>query len=180
MSVSSPGRRRAWGVLPCLLVWACNPTAQAVPVGEVREITDPWLLCHDCTDGELDSLAALGKVNPAVAETLSTDLLFGPVPARRLNIEQQLQHTFDGDTAFEIAAGVTPSISSVDYIQLYAGNYVAVYRARAAIALAAIGGGRAGAALDSAITGQLRQGSEALRPDVTQTVTVVKDSLWSP
>jgi hypothetical protein len=180
MSASRPRPRRAWGVLPCLLLWACNQDVPAVAVVGVRHIIDPWLLCHDCTDGELDSVAEFGKVNPAVAETLSTDLLYGPVPARRQNIEQQLQHTFDGDTAFEMAAGVSPSISSVDYIQLYAGNYVAVYRARAAIALAAIGGGRAGAALDSAIAGQLRPGSDPLRPDVTATATAVKDTVWSP
>ena len=49
-------------------------------MGSGRKGFDAWLLRQDCTDGELDSLTALGNLHPAVVESLSTDLLAGPWP----------------------------------------------------------------------------------------------------
>ena len=184
MSAPRPRRGRARGWLPCLLALAltqggCNGQ-NVLPVASGRERIDAWLLCQDCTDGELDSLTALGNLHPAVVESLSTDLLAGPSATRRSNIQQQVDLSFDADTAYEHSVGAATTISSADYVALYTGNYVAVYRARAAVALAAIGGPRAGTALDSAIADQLRPGSDSLRPDVKQTVVDVKDTLWEP
>lgn len=184
MTAPKPRRCRARRWLPCLVALAftqggCNGPS-VLPVGSGRERIDAWLLCQDCTDGELDSLTALGNLHPAVVESLSTDLLAGPSATRRSNIEQQVHLSFDADTAYEHSEGAASTISSADYVALYTGNYVAVYRARAAVALAAIGGPRAGTALDSAIADQLRPGSDSLRPDVKQTVIEVKDTLWEP
>jgi hypothetical protein len=176
-------RQALWSVL-CLVALGCggSQTNQAalVPGQSPRDRIDPWLLCQDCTDGELDSLTALGKLLPATVESLSTDLLAGPTAARISNIEQQLEAGFSEDTAYENSAGVTTTITSTDYIRLYSGNYVAVYRARAAVALARIGGVRAGAVLDSAVAGQLRPPSEPLRPDVKVAVKSARDTLWAP
>lgn len=184
--MSAPKQRpwRGLRVLPCLLALACGqeekPASTVAPEGTGRHAVDAWLLCQDCTDGELDSLTALGKLHPEVVETLGTDLLSGPAPARRANIEQQLERTFTADTAYEHAAGVTSTLSSTDFVSLYADNYVAVYRAHAAMALAAIGGSRAGLVLDSAVAGQLRPGSDSLRPDVLTAVKAARDNLWEP
>ena len=151
-----------------------------VPAGSSRDRIDAWLLCYDCIDGELDSLTVDGRVHPAVVESLSTDLLSGPAPVRRSNVEQQLVRSFSADTAYEVAAGLAPSITRADYISLYLGNYVAVYRAHAGIALSAIGGSRAKTALDSAVAGKVRPGSDPLRPDVAEAVKAARDTLWAP
>jgi hypothetical protein len=190
MPDACPGHHRGSAVrhglacVLCLVVLGCGDCqdnkALVVAGQNVREIIDPWLLCHDCTDGELDSLTALGKLVPETVESLSTDLLAGPSATRRANIEQQLEESFTEDTAYEASTGVTPTISSTEYVRLYASNYVAVYRARAGVALARIGGVRAGAALDSAIADQLRSASEPLRADVKKAVKSARDSLWAP
>jgi hypothetical protein len=168
--------------LPWLLVLACiqssTPPAASVGLSD-REVIDPWLLCQDCTDGELDTVTAAGKLRPTVVETLSTDLLAGPSATRRTNIRAQVEQSFDRDTAYTNAAGLTPNFASVDYIELYEDNYVAVFRTHAGIALAAIGGPRAKTALDSAVTGALRPGSDPLRGDVQQAVTAARDTLWT-
>jgi hypothetical protein len=166
----------------CLVALACGDNSQTInPAGVHREILDAWLLCHDCTDGELDSLAAFGKQYPvAVVESLSTDLLAGPSSGRRANIDQQLEKSFTEDTAYEGATGGTVTMLSAEFIQVYSGNYVAVYRARAAIGLGRIGGDRARATLDSAIAGHLRPLSDSLRPDVRVAVRFARDSLWAP
>jgi hypothetical protein len=192
MPVPCPGhdrgtvmRARALKLALCLSTLACpqvgNNQATIAQGGNVRETIDAWLLCQECTDGELDSLVALETLLPgATVDNLSTDLLAGPSSTRRTNIEQQLAGSFAEDSAYDVAEGVTPTLSSVDYIQIYRGNYVAVYRSRAAIALGRIGGARAGAALDSAVAGQLRQSSDSLRSDVKQDVQFARDSLWTP
>lgn len=184
MSAPKPRPWRGLRVLPCLLALACSQGGKSASTvaaeGTGRDVIDAWLLCQDCTDGELDSLTALGKLQPEVVESLGTDLLSGPAPARRKNIEQQLARTFTADTAYEHAAGVTSTLSSTDFVSLYAENYVAVYRAHAAMALAAIGGSRAGLVLDSAIARQLRPGSDSLRPDVRTAVKSARDTLWEP
>lgn len=172
-------RRRGLFALLALACMQCNGSS-IQPIGSSRERIDAWLLCYDCTDGELDSLTADGRAHPAVVESLSTDLLAGPTAVRRQHIEKQLERSFDADTAYEIAAGLAPGISLVDYVTRYADNYVAVYRAHAGIALAAVGGGRAKTALDSAVAGQLRPGSDPLRPDVQETVKAALDTLWAP
>lgn len=186
MSEARPGHHRGTamsqalaGVLCLLLISGCVDEQKTKVAGpDVRAVIDPWLLCQECTDGELDSLTALGKLVPETVESLSTDLLAGPAPTRLANIKQQLEESFSEDTAYENSNGGTPRMSSADYVQLYAGNYVAVYRARAAVGLAGIGGGRAGAALDSAIAGQVRPPSEPLRPDVQRAAEAAKDTLY--
>lgn len=166
--------------LLCLLALAFNQCGGpgVVPTGSSRERIDRWLLCYDCTDGELDSLTEDGRAHPAVVESLSTDLLAGPSARRGNNIRQQLVQSYAVDTAYEIAAGLVPAITLPDYITLYSSNYVAVYRAHAGIALAVIGGARALTALDSAVAGHLRPASPPLRPDVTEAVKAARDTLW--
>jgi hypothetical protein len=177
-------RKLALELVLCLVTLACGQGGSnqetIAPSGHGRETIDAWLLCQECSDGELDSLTALGKLLPATVESLSTDLLAGPSPDRRANIEQQLRASFTEDSVDELTADVAPTISSVEYIQVYKGNYVAVYRARAAIALGKIGGTRAGTALDSAIAGRLRPSSDSLRPDVKADVKYARDQLWAP
>jgi hypothetical protein len=174
--------RHALSLTLWLVALGCGP-GQSNPLGggqNQRPIVDAWLLCYDCTNGEIDSVTAVGKLQPETVETLSTDLLTGPSSSRLSNIEQQLRASFTQDSAYEIEAGLTPPLSSTSYIRLYLGNYVAVYRARAGVALGKIGGARAGTVLDSAIAGQLRPPYEPLRSDVKDAVKAARDSLWSP
>jgi hypothetical protein len=169
--------------LPWLLAVACSQGGgggQAASPGVAdRDVIDPWLLCHDCTDGELDTLTVVGRLRPAVVESLSTDLLGGPAPGRRDNIELQIEQSFATDTAYENSLGIAPPVTAPDYVSQYAENYVAVYRAHAGVALAAIGGARAKTALDSAVAGGLRPGSAPLRPDVQEAVKSARDTLWA-
>jgi hypothetical protein len=170
--------RALLGLLGLAIVHCAGP--HVAPGGSSRERIDAWLLCHDCTDGELDSLRADGRAHAAVVESLSTDLLLGPSPGRRANIGQQLEQSYAVDTAYEIAAGLVPDMTLPDYVTRFTDNYVAVYRAHAGIALAAVGGARAKTALDSAVSGQLRPGSDPIRVDAGEAIKAARDTLWAP
>ena len=148
-------------------------------MGSGRERIDAWLLCQDCTDGELDSLTALGNLHPAVVESLSTDLLAGPSATRRSNIEQQVHLSFDADTAYEHSGGRFHHFVGGLRRAVYGELCRRVPRPRRR-GSGRHRGARAGTALDSAIADQLRPGSDSLRPDVKQTVIEVKDTLWEP
>src|SRR6266496_3162209 len=63
MPVPCPGYDRddtvrccALELVLCLVALACGGNNQEpiAPGGHVRETIDAWLLCHECTDGELD------------------------------------------------------------------------------------------------------------------------------
>jgi hypothetical protein len=102
-----------------------------------------WLLCEECTDGELDSVLALGDraVDPLASA------LIGPPLEGIENIRRQVQGMY--------ARAPVDSIDSSQYMSYYLGNYVALYQRRAAVALDSLDTPRAREVLTQA----LRQGN---------------------
>jgi len=95
---------------------------------EERRTVDEWLLCEECTDGELDSVIALGDR----AVPLLDSALKGPSPDRRANMRLQAEAMWRGmqDTSV---------IALQRFLDHYGANYVASYQSRAATALDSIG-----------------------------------------
>lgn len=126
-----------------------------------------WLLCEECTEGELDRVLRLGdRAVPALAEALE-----GPPAEGRANMRRQSE---------DLHAGVSsPALSQAGYAGHFESNYIANYQMRAARALSGIGTDRARAALVVAVG----RGS-SYRPDVRRyvgsvapiTVSVTGDS----
>jgi hypothetical protein len=118
----SPRRR----VLPALVVAmlamaACNGAA---PTPAERRTVEEWLLCEECSDGELDSVLALGDR----AVPLLKDALEGPPDDRRANMRQQSEAMWRG--LQDTTAVLLPT-----FVARYDSNYVASYQTRAAVAL---------------------------------------------
>jgi hypothetical protein len=105
-----------------------------------------WLLCDDCSGGELDSVAAIGGRG---APTLARALLEGPLPERRANVRRQLEASHAQLVRFAAPSPVTVSESS--YVQGFLDSYVATYQIRAIGALRRIGTSRAHGALREAL-----------------------------
>lgn len=149
-----------------------------------RGVIDAWLLCEECVDGELAAVLALGSgpgTRGAAVEQLSEGLLAGPSPARVANVRQQFLESFEADSAYGMTVlGVPPVTTLAAYMDHYLENFIAVFRARSAIALARIGGPRARATLDSAIAGGLRDPDAPLREDVRASLMFARDSLLAP
>ena len=171
----------AAGALVLLLLGAaaCQRPLKPAERGDVLS----WLECEECVDGELSRVIHLGhgwRTGAATSDSLIDDLLAGPGTGRTANISQQFLAAFHDDSVASSTAGGGFPVGSPQYIRHYVGNYVAVYRGRAAIALARIGGKRARAALDSARAGHLRQPTDSLRPDVLDEVAFGLDSILGP
>jgi hypothetical protein len=175
----------ALAVLSAVLM-ACR----SEPPGGVRQPMDPrtvvdaWLLCEECVDGELAAVLARGadSTTRAVAvDHLSAALLAGPSPTRIANLRQQYLESFEADSVYgQTVLGVAPLANSPDYVAHYLDNFIAVFRARAALALARIGGPRAQAVLDSALADRLRDPDDSLRVDVLASLRFARDSLLIP
>lgn len=145
-----------------------------------RRVIDGWLMCIECNNAQLDSVRALGVRKPqAAVDTLSRDLLGGPVDLRQVNLEGQFAASYQALAEQATSEGDSVGLSEAEYVSHYLASLGAVYRMRAAIALALIGGPEAGnalnAALDSAAAGSPRFG-----PRVAATVAHARDSLWTP
>jgi len=98
-----------------------------------------WLLCDECTEGELDSVVALGDRGVKALEAA----LKGPPKKGRENMELQAKAMF--------ARIPGPTISMQKYVDHYLDNYEATYQSRAAIALARINSPRSRAVLLDAL-----------------------------
>lgn len=115
-----------------------------------RARVDAWLLCEDCSDGELDSVLALGARKPrATVDTLGSDLRHGPRGNRWQNLKRQFNATYAADSTFARVRRGLPSypITRSHFIALESTVTVQLYRSRAARALQSIGGSRARTAL---------------------------------
>jgi hypothetical protein len=152
--------RRCAGLLACLLVTACRTDDSA--------LVSAWLTCIECTDGELDTLKALVGRRPAIMDTLVAALLSGPSPARRAQIRRELLAAYPRRRPLPV--------DSNEYARVYADNAVAIYRTRAAKALAEIGGPTVRHALDSVLAFP----ADSLPPNVRATVQFVRDSVLAP
>jgi len=178
--------RNSVAALLSTAVLACGPAppaAQRQPSDPGQRI-DAWLLCEECTDGELAAVLALGADSatrqPAI-ESLVGGLLAGPSRRQIANVRQQFMESFQEDSIYAATVlGTAPVTGSAEYVDHYLGNFIALYRTRAALALARIRGRRATAALDSALAGRLRDPDDSLRRDVVASLRFARDSLAGP
>jgi hypothetical protein len=166
--------RRAQLLVVCLAAMACQ---RELTLRE-RARLYAWLQCEECVDGELAAVTALGKswrTGGATVDSLSDDLLAGPSAERRNNVAQQFVSSFLEDSAHADSAGTQLPVSSIEYAQYYQYNFVNLYRVRAAIALAEIGGAKARAVLDSAVARYTRTAGDTLRGDAQLEVKRARD-----
>jgi hypothetical protein len=174
--------RRRVAVLLAAAMLACgDQPADVRSRSDPRQLIDAWLMCEECIDGELKAVVALGADSstrqPAV-ESLIGGLLAGPSRRQVANVRQQFMESFQEDSVYATTVlGTAPVTGSTEYIDHYLGNFIAVFRTRAALALARIGGPRATAALDSALQGGLRDPDDSLRSDVLASLRFARDSL---
>jgi hypothetical protein len=118
------------------------------------EALTTWFECEECQSGELAAVANYGQ---PVVPSLVAVVNGGLSPATRENLRRELEVRYD-----ELAARrqTTPNArlgsSKEQFTALYLSNRDAQYRARAAQALAAIGGKQARGALEAALRGPQR------------------------
>jgi hypothetical protein len=184
-------------IAACVTLTACRSsgrsqnqssiTAQdsAALTPQERRTVSHLLQCEECSDGELDAVKKLADRKPAVIDTLREQLLRGPSPEARSRLRRQFLQTYREDSLFQssspddLAELHSPAVveSSDQFVNHYLGNYVALYRVRAATALARIGGSKARAALDSAMTGHLPIPGDTLRRDVLIAIRVARSRI---
>jgi hypothetical protein len=158
------------GLLAVAAAAACGLTS------EERATVDSWLLCQECSDGELDSVVALAaRKSQVTRDTLIEDLLRGPSPQRLANLRAQLAATFSEVKDYASTHGGTQP-DSAQFVQPYFDNIVASYKIRAAVAVATVGASdpRVAAALDSGTY------DTTFREDVRDAVTFARDSIFRP
>lgn len=168
--------QRQWlGAVLGLTMVVQTALAQApVTTSPARLIIDRWLTCVECSDGELDSLRRLAIRLPTVVDTLHQDLFNGPSPARRANLTRQLDATYarlDSLARREKAERLTRS--QTEFVQHYLRNMLDIYQGQAARGLGGIGGRRAAAVLDSALS--LPRGT--FTPVVLRQIRIARDSI---
>jgi len=129
-----------------IVLAACHPTAAE------RNTVRRWLLCEECSEGELDAVVALGD---RVTGELGTALQ-GPPASGRENVRNQ------AIAMLRRSPNVSMS-SQQQYVNRFVANYVATYQSRSAVALGQIGTPKAHAILLQAL-----QSDTAYRDDVLQ------------
>jgi hypothetical protein len=114
-----------------------------------------WLECEECTDGELEAVVKLGEVAvPSLAATVRE----GPSPAKLEELRRHLEANYRRLKDYQSTHRDTVvPMTSREYVNTYMGNYIALVRSRAAIALGKIGGPEAKKALQSAQRMELRR-----------------------
>jgi hypothetical protein len=138
----------AGAVLALMLgLTGCASRLTTAEKGDIRR----WLLCEECTEGELKRVVALDdRAVPALAEALR-----GPSDSGRNNMRVQ--------TAAVHARIGLPAIAEQEYSNHYESNYIATYQLRAIRALAAIATKQAHAAL---VAGLAQDSTSRFRADV--------------
>jgi hypothetical protein len=150
--------RNSW-VLLTLLSWGGLDLALTASIAQAqsrnqvppRNITR-WLLCEECTEGELDSVLVSGD---SAIDPLASALQ-GPPKEGIENMRRQIEAMYDR----------TPdmSLAKDPYVNYYLANYTALYQRRAAVALDSINTPRA----DSVLTDALHRGG--YRADVMRVI----------
>jgi hypothetical protein len=126
---------------------ACGPT------GAEKSVVERWLLCEECTSGELNAVVALrdratGRLDQALRD--------GPSDADRKRIGQHAESRYA-----RLVARSPQRVTKLAWIDHYERSFVAHYQAHAALALGRIGTTRARKALLEAM-----QHETAYAPDV--------------
>lgn len=121
---------------------------------QARRAIVTYLECEECEVDQVDAVIKLGQV---AVPTLVATLLEGPP---RTNLEVYRRHLTARYRELKQYEQTHPQVtvpgSEQQYVESYLNNYVALYRVRAATALAAIGGADAKRALEEASRMTLR------------------------
>jgi hypothetical protein len=133
-----------------ILCLSCGGAPSLQRAADAQRRIQDWLLCEECTDGELESVVALGA---GVVPSLAATLRGGLSPASRALLEQQLAQTWD--------AGAPLRLSRAEFVAHHVGNRDALLRARSARALGRIRTPEALAALREALLLRQRPSVEA-------------------
>jgi hypothetical protein len=146
-------------VLLMVMVAGCEkPPPPGIPreaAADARRTIVHWLECEECSEGQLDSVVKLG---PAVVPTLTATLLEGPSPAKQEEQRAHLVDLYQQQVAYgKSHPGAEPKLSEGEFVKLYSGNLLALYRTRSAMALERIGGPAAADALQRALKLPLRE-----------------------
>jgi hypothetical protein len=143
----------------CVTSWGCAAsTSKERAAGEAtrayRTILN-YLECEECTQGELQAVTQLGR---QAVPTLVACLNKGPSQANRELLRQHLVTTYGQLKSYaKTHPEAEISLTEKEYVDTYMDNYVALYQARAATALAAIGGPAAKEALANALRAPIRE-----------------------
>ena len=142
------------GVRAWLLAGLVVALAVAASCGRSPEqaVIERWLLCEECTSGELAAVVALGD---DATGALRKALLEGPPPSDREHIRRH--------AASRYARLRTPSVGLSRWLDHYESSYVEHYQSHAATALGRIGTTAARAALLEAMQDETRYGRDARR-----------------
>ena len=126
----------------------------------MRRAIITYLECEECEDGELEAVV---KYGPAAVPTLAATLHEGPSQA---NLEQLRRHLTARYRDLKAYEQTHPEVkvpgNEEQYVKTYMDNYVALNQARAATALAAIGGSKARRALEKSSLTSLRDDVKAV------------------
>lgn len=129
-------------------VWGQEEQLGMIVTEKATYALSAWL---ESEDSDLSELTALTRYGQSVVPSLAAALDAGPSPARRERLRRSLNLEYD-ELATQVRKDATRKIPSrEDYIAHYLGNFEALYRARAAQALGALGGQVARNALESAL-----------------------------
>jgi len=162
------------------LIFAVSAFAQAPLTQTDRRLINAWLLCIECNAGQLDSVAALARRKPvATRDTLTRDLLAGPSAQLLDDVQQQLGENYDVLAAQAASEARVVGVSRSEYLKRYTASVQSVYRRRAALALARIGGPQARQALTAALD-SARRGSPNFDSRLTRAIMFARDSLRVP
>ena len=158
-------------------------SASAAPamarVPDNRQQVLAWLLCVECSGGELQAVVALGHSadSTATIDSLRQDVLGGPSPQRRDNIRLQFDSAYTEDSIDAVEEGSAPVLTRKQYVQPLLNNFLNTYRLRAARALAKIGGSVARGTLDSAMTSGPLAPGETLSVNTRVRLRLMRDSV---
>ena len=117
------------------------------------EITEAWLQCIDCQEGFFDRLREMPSGHKdSVARLLRSALVNGPDSAHRDRFDRGLMKTWMADSLHRVSRGETSTYQLSQYLARYRRGFDLTWRRRAALALGAIRGDTALAALDLALS----------------------------
>jgi len=139
---------RHW--LFAFLVLACNAApAQSLSPSQAQSAVFALSAWLESDHGDADELAAVLRFGQSVVPSLSAALSAGPSAARRTRLRNALETSY--------TAQKSASASREQYVQHYMGNFEALYRVRAAQALAALNGPAARDAIRRSMESEKRE-----------------------
>jgi hypothetical protein len=122
---------RRW-LLSFLLLVCSTALAQSLSPSQAQSAVFALSAWLESDHGDAEELAAVLQLGQSALPSLSAALSAGPSAARRTRLRAALETSY--------AAQKSMSASREQYVQHYMGNFEAMYRVRAAQALAALGG----------------------------------------